>query len=166
MVKMQNLRSEDGFTYLVLLASVAIIGILTTQVTFSWMKVKRADQEAELLFRGKEIMNGIELYYRSAHAGFSMFPKQLEDLVKPPSRPKGRFVRKLYKDPITNDDWVVITDRTGRVKGVRSKSDLEPQKKGNFPEEFKDFAGATRYSDWRFEYDPSTHRRNPLQPKS
>lgn len=43
----------------------------------------------------------------------------------------------------------------GRLKGVHSASDAEPLKKSNFPPEFAQFEGKLRYSDWRFEFDPS-----------
>ncbi|MBI3754824.1 MAG: type II secretion system protein, partial [Deltaproteobacteria bacterium] len=35
-----------------------------------------------------------------------------------------------------------------------SKSDKEPLKKGNFPEEYKAFEGKTKYSEWEFVSKP------------
>jgi type II secretory pathway pseudopilin PulG len=153
-----KLKSKAGFTYLTLMASIVIIGILTTRVTASWTMVRKVDQEAELLFRGREIVRAIESYYRYGHPGMNMFPERLEDLVGHAARPGSRFLRRLYRDPITNGDWEPILEGSGRIVGVRSKSDAEPLKKRNFPKEFKAFEGKTKYSEWHFEYNPAVNR--------
>ena len=156
-----SLQSENGFTFLTILVAVAIVGILTLQVVAPWKTTKKIDQEEELLFRGKAIRDGIESYYKSAHAGFNRFPERLEDLIGSQGITAGHFVRRLYNDPITNGDWELIYDSGGLLKGVHSKSEEEPIKKGNFPKEFQAFEGKTRYSDWLFVYDPSIDKNPP-----
>lgn len=157
------MRGQDGFTYVSLMIAVVIVGILSTQVTTPWKVARRVDQEEELLFRGQAIQRAIEVYYLAAHPGMSMLPERLEDLLGPKDRPGGRFIRKLYRDPITGDDWVPILIN-GRLAGVHSASDAEPLKKHNFPADFSRFEGRTRYSDWRFEFDPN--RPRGFQPRS
>ena len=149
--------SEAGFTYLTVMAAIFIVGILTTQATAPWRTAKKIDREEELLFRGKAIRDGIEAYYKTAHAGISLFPERLEDLVEAKNGPGGRYLRKLYKDPITGGDWELIYSG-GRIRGVHSKSEEEPLKQGNFPKTLKPFENKSRYSDWIFEFDPAAPR--------
>ena len=74
----------------------------------------------------------------------------LKDLLKDPrSLSKVRYLRRLYKDPMSDKDWVVSKDPTGIIS-VASSSDAIPIKQGNFPKEFQAFEGKTKYSDWQF----------------
>ena len=50
-------------------------------------------------------------------------------------------------------------DKSGRITGVRSASDLEPFRKDGFPEEYEKFKGAESYSSWEFVYEPKTQKK-------
>jgi hypothetical protein len=54
---------------------------------------------------------------------------------------------------MTGEDWVIVKDPAGRIKGVSSSSQLEPFKQENFSEANKEFAGKTAYKEWQFVID-------------
>jgi type II secretory pathway pseudopilin PulG len=136
--------------------SIVIIGIGLSVIGPSWKTAKKIEREEELIFRGKEIVDAIAVFYNGS-PGQKAFPARLEDLLKDPRYPTTkRYLRKPYKDPITNSDWMLILDANQRIRGVRSKSEEEPLKKANFSDEFKNFDGKTKYSEWVFEYMPKS----------
>lgn len=147
-------EGKSGFTYLTMIFSIAIIGIGLSIIGTSWKTAKKIEKEQEHLFRGKKIVDAIAAYY-NGFPGQQAFPARLEDLLKDPRYPTiKRYLRKLYKDPITNSDWILILDANQRIRGVKSKSEEEPLKKANFSDEFKGFEGKMKYSEWVFEYSP------------
>lgn len=152
MVKMW--LNQSGTTYLIVMLSIILLGIFMGVASKQWKTMIQRDKEAELFFRGDEIKDAIEAYYKTAHAGLNVYPKNLEDLIKDPSGLNKRYLRRLYKDPMTNGEWEIVKDPKGGIKGVRSRNEKEPLKKANFPEEYKAFEGKISYKDWAFEYIP------------
>jgi type II secretory pathway pseudopilin PulG len=66
----------------------------------SWRYVMQDEREEELIFRGSQIADAIQSY-QSKHGNAP--PPSLEVLVK------GRFLRKLYKDPMARKgEWRLI----------------------------------------------------------
>lgn len=58
-------------------------------------------KEAELIYRGTHLAEGIKRFYGT----YGRFPFELEELIKE----EPRFIRKLYKDPMTKDgDWTLV----------------------------------------------------------
>lgn len=164
------LENRRGFTYIALLAAIVIIGISLGAAGRYWSNVTAREKEEELLFRGEQYVAAIRSYYVSgAHTGVQpRLTPNIEDLLKDTrfNVPK-RHLRRKYKDPITEEDFILLRDRRTRaIVGVRSKSDKEPLKKNGFPvrdipelnEMYRTFEGKTKYSDWRFIFTP------PLQP--
>lgn len=154
-----------GFTFLTVMFSIVLIGTMIGAAARQLTTVAKREKEAELLFRGQAIRRGIELYYRTSRAGFSQYPRSLEDLIKDPGSPGvRRYLRKLYADPITGGEWVLLRDGSGRVKGVRSASEEAPLKVAHFPEALKSFEGKKKYSEWLFEYNPQQVLQNQRVP--
>jgi len=63
------------------------------------------EKETEMVWRGKQYVRGIRLYYQKAHR----FPAEVDDLTKP--KVAGvRFMRQAYKDPMNTVDgsWRLI----------------------------------------------------------
>jgi len=143
--------NSKGFTLVGLAVIIAIMGVVLATVARVHSTIVKRDMEEELLFRGNEIKDAIDAYFKRG----SVYPLNFEELLKDPrgATPR-RYLRKLYKDPITNGEWDIIKDKAGRILGVRSKSDKEPLKKANFPEEYKAFEGKTKYSEWEFVSKP------------
>ena len=147
--------SQAGFTFLAVMFSIVLIGIMIGTAARQLATVAKREKETELLFRGQAIRRGIELYYRTSRAGFSQYPRSLEELIKDPGSPAvRRYLRKIYSDPITGGEWALVRDVSGRVKGVHSTSEEAPLKVAHFPEELKAFEGKKKYSEWVFEYNP------------
>ena len=155
---MNNCRygSESGFTYITVLVVVVIIGIMLAAAGQTWTTITKRDREAELLFRGKQIRDAIERWRKPRPGGPPPHPiVDLKDLLKSPySLQRVRYLRRLYQDPITGKDWVIIRDPVWGIIGVASSSEAEPLKQGGFPDEFADFEGKKKYSDWQFVYRP------------
>ncbi len=62
-----------------------------------------------------------------------MFPAKLDDLLRDPRFPNVvRHLRKLYNDPMTGEDWELVTDPAERIIGVRSSSDVATLQEGRF----------------------------------
>jgi len=47
-----------------------------------------------------------------------------------------------------------VVDSAGRIRGVYSADDGRPFRREGFPPEYKDFAKATSYRDWKFVFEP------------
>lgn len=104
-----------------LLVALAVMMVLMTVAMPVWRTQAQREKETELIFRGEQIARGINLYMRKM--GGANYPPNLDVLVQ------GRFLRKKYKDPMTENDtslpmnqrgeWDVITAASG-VPGTNS----------------------------------------------
>lgn len=152
----QSSSRADGFTYIALLAAIVILGIMLGAAGKYWSNVMLREKEAELLFRGDQYVRAIESYYRTIKPGMQpMLPPTIEELLKDSRSTVKRHLRKKYKDPITGEDFAVIQDPvTKRIIGVKSTSNKEPLKRGNFPKGYETFQGKTKYSEWEFKFTP------------
>ncbi len=177
-MKLQNLKSSNGFTYIAALMLVVIMGIMLGAAAQSWTMRMKREREVELLFRGKQIVDAIARWQNPSGGVISRPSRQLNDLkdllMDPGSVAKIRYLRKdpktSYNDPITGKEWEVIRDNArGGIIGVTSKSEETPLKQKNFLEMFypldpvrdkylitmlKGFEGKTKYKDWRFVWTP------------
>ena len=82
-----------------LLVAMSIMAIMFTVVLPVWKQTAQREKEEELVFRGKQYVHAIGLFQRKfANA----FPPNVDVLVDQ------RFLRKKFKDPITNEDFVPI----------------------------------------------------------
>jgi len=82
-----------------LLVGLSIMAIMFTVVMPVWKQASRREKETELIFRGTQYAHAIGLFQRKfANA----YPPNIDALVEQ------RFLRKKFKDPITNDDFAPI----------------------------------------------------------
>jgi type II secretory pathway pseudopilin PulG len=82
-----------------LLVALSIMAIMFTVVMPVWKQTAQREKEEELIFRGKQYAHAIGLFQKKfANA----YPPNIDTLVEQ------RFLRKKFKDPITNDDFVPI----------------------------------------------------------
>lgn len=128
--------NQNGFTYILALTVVMIMGIMLGLVGQSWKTVKQREQEKELLFRGSQIKEAIENWYNPKYTapgvqGRTRHPlMDLKDLLQDPySLSKMRFLPhhyaaelddanpkcapdcaklKVYQDPMTGKEWTII----------------------------------------------------------
>jgi type II secretory pathway pseudopilin PulG len=82
-----------------LLVALSIMALMFTVVMPVWKQTVRREKEEELVFRGLQYVHAIGLFQRKfANA----YPPNVDVLVEQ------RFLRKKFKDPVTNDDFVPI----------------------------------------------------------
>lgn len=134
---------------------VVIMGLGAGMAGQSWRDAMQRAREAELLWRGQQYQQAIGSYYAVRHGPQQMLPAKLEHLVRDPRFPSVvRHIRKLYNDPMTGEDWELVTDPAERIIGVRSSSDLEPFRKDGFPKPLDKLQGKTSYGEWEFVFVP------------
>lgn len=152
--------SEGGFTYLVVLVAVIVLGILAEAAVTLTSHVAKSEREAELLFRGEAYREAIRRYYEAGGA-VKYYPRKLDDLLTDPRFPERHYLRALYTDPVSRNgkgEWNLLRSPDGGIAGVVSASRDEPRKKAGFPKGLESFEAAQSYADWVFEYRPKVGR--------
>jgi type II secretory pathway pseudopilin PulG len=82
-----------------LLVGLSVMAVLMSMALPVWSQMAKREKEEELIWRGQQYARAVGLFQRKyANA----FPPSIEMLVEQ------RFLRKKYKDPITNDDFQPI----------------------------------------------------------
>jgi type II secretory pathway pseudopilin PulG len=133
---MKIMANQNGFTYILALTIVMIMGIMLGMVGQSWQTIAQREREKELLFRGSQIKEAIENWYHKTYipgggAG-SKTNKPLLDLKelleggqqasKKPYLPHTYATElddnpkcapdcpklKVYQDPMTGKNWNII----------------------------------------------------------
>jgi type II secretory pathway pseudopilin PulG len=163
---MTNLPEEQsGFTYLAVLFAVAIAGVALAAIGINWSQTAQREKERQLLFVGNQFRKAIALYYEKSPGGAKRYPRSLSDLLKDDRQiVTSRYLRMIYTDPMTNKaDWGIELAPDGGVMGVHSLSDAAPIKTANFGYADQAFEGATKYSDWVFDYTPPIITVNQAQ---
>jgi type II secretory pathway pseudopilin PulG len=95
-----RLRGQpNGYAMVVLLISLSIMAIMMTVVMPVWRQTARREKEAELVFRGEQYARAIGLLQRKS---VGALPPSIDFLVEQ------KFLRKKFKDPITNDDFAPV----------------------------------------------------------
>lgn len=82
-----------------LIVALGIMAIMMTVAMPVWKQAAQREKEEELIFRGQQYVHALALFSRKYA---SAAPPNLNVLVEQ------RFLRKKYKDPITNDDFAPI----------------------------------------------------------
>ncbi|WP_305043182.1 hypothetical protein [Geoalkalibacter sp.] len=166
-------RNQRGAMLIVVLVAVVILGIGSAMAGVSWQAASQRAKEQELLWVGQQYLRAIENFYTTDIAGRArqasalgetsqqqrrapgLLPNSIDELLRDPRAAQiVRHLRKAYKDPMTGEDFVLIKDPGGRIRGVRSSSTLTPFKTENFPKGLEKLAGADSYAKWEFAYDP------------
>jgi len=140
-------RSESGFTYIAALVMVVVMGIMLGAIGQSMSVIMKREREKELIFRGLQYRDAIERWSKKG-----MMPLlDLDHLLKDPRSASGdHYLRQLYKDPVTGKEWEILKEPQLGIYGVACTSDVEPFKKGNFPDVIKSFEEKKKYSEWEF----------------
>jgi type II secretory pathway pseudopilin PulG len=94
-----ELQGEQGYLMVALLVALSVMAIMMGAALPAWHTLAQREKEAELIFRGEQYARAIGLWQRRfANAA----PPSIDVLVEQ------RFLRKKYKDPITNDEFQVL----------------------------------------------------------
>jgi type II secretory pathway pseudopilin PulG len=166
---MKNMLNQNGFTFLAALMVVVIMGIMLCLTAQPWKTIMKREREQELLFRGLQYKRAIAAW-NTRHTTSGATPKviplnKLEDLLLDPSSlQKTKYLRQLYKDPMTGKDFTIIRDKGGKgIIGVASTSNDVPIKVS-----FSEYSGLDsfnqkqKYSDWRFVFGNDPVQVPPL----
>jgi type II secretory pathway pseudopilin PulG len=92
-------RGNRGYAMAALLVGMSVMAVLMSALLPVWSHLATREKEEELIFRGKQYARAIGLFQRK-YANTA--PPTIDLLVEQ------RFLRKKYKDPITNDDFQPI----------------------------------------------------------
>ncbi len=150
------MSGEKGFTYPAVLLMIVVISSSLMVVQQQWSTIVKRDNEKELFFRAGQIIGAIESFYTNSPGGNSTYPRSFKVLLKDNRYPAlKRHLRKAYNDPMTKGgEWGIVYDGKGGIKGIFSKSNEEPMKKGGFSKTYKTFENKMKYSEWKFVYEP------------
>ncbi len=150
------MNKQTGFTYLAILFAIAIVGVLLSRTGINTTQANQREKEIELLYKGNQYRQAIALYYERTPGVVKRYPAKLEDLLSDERyNPPQHYLRKLYRDPITNQvQWGQVMAPEGGIMGVHSLSDATPIKITNFDYANLVFEGVTKYSGWVFAYRP------------
>lgn len=98
-------RKQSGYALLLAVFFVTLLMLSTIVAAPSIRTARQREKEEEMIWRGKQYVRGIKLYYRKT----GHFPTSLDDLTKP-KMGSLRFMRQAYKDPMNRDDgtWRLI----------------------------------------------------------
>src|SRR5262245_5226385 len=110
---MNTHRPDAGFSLAALIFFATAVSILLAAAVPVYQMQAKREMEEELIFRGEEYMRAIQKYQRRV----GVFPSSIEQLV---STYQLRFLRRPYKDPITGEDFRLITiSPDGSVSGSK-----------------------------------------------
>ena len=98
-------RGQRGYALLMMMFFLAILVLTMAVATPTVINDQTREKETEMVWRGKQYVRGIRLYYQKMHR----FPIELDDLTKP-KMIGVRFMRQAYKDPMNTVDgsWRMI----------------------------------------------------------
>ena len=123
--KPMHLKKQSGFTYLAILFAIAIAGVVLAETGINWSQAGQREKERELLFVGNQFRQAIALYYERTPGAAKSYPAKLEELLADGRyNPPQHYLRKLYRDPVTNlQKWGLIIAPEGGIMGVHSLSE-------------------------------------------
>ena len=149
-------RASTGITLLAVMVALALmIAVLLGMLTVWWQERAR-EKQAELLWVGAKFREAIGRYYEAAPDAAKRYPERLEDLLEDPRHPgTQRYLRKVYRDPVTNSAaWGTVPAPGGGIMGVYSRSQAAPIRGASKGAAGPMDPGAKHYSDWKFIYGP------------
>lgn len=154
-------RRQAGFTYLWLLAAIAVLAIGMSLVGPMWAEQVQRERETELLRVGVAYARAIEHYYRMQPQGSQQLPHSIDDLLLDPRfAVPVRHLREAYTDPLVpGQPMQLVHGAAGELRGVASDSDATPLMKSSWTDGRHSLPAATpatRYRDWIFLADTSS----------
>jgi hypothetical protein len=98
-------RGEEGYALMLVVFLTTLMLLATIVAAPSVRTERKREQEEEMIWRGKQYVRAIKLFYRKN----GRFPTSLDDLTKP-KMGSLRYLRQAYKDPMNKEDgsWRLI----------------------------------------------------------
>lgn len=105
---------EAGYTLAVVMVFTSVLLVTLSGAVINWQKAMQREREEELIYRGKQFMRAVELWQRKFPG---TYPTTVDALL---STNNTRFLRKKWKDPITNsDEWRLLKmNPDGSISGL------------------------------------------------
>lgn len=149
-------RRQRGVGYLFMLLMVFLLSLGLGKAMDVYSTSMQREREAELALTGGMYRQAIKDYYLSAPSGQHRYPAQLEELLKDSRHlVTRRYLRQLYRDPMTAQAFVPLIAPQGGIWGVASASTKRPIRV-TIPEGVTmKSAQAVQYRNWEFVYDGS-----------
>lgn len=94
-------RSQRGYILLTLMLAVALMAIAAGAIAPTLAFQARREREEELIHRGVQYSRAVRRYFKK----FGRYPTRVEELENTNNM---RFLRRRYKDPITNQDFKLL----------------------------------------------------------
>ena len=96
---LEGQASQRGYAMAAVLIGIALLSVVAMALLPAWRQQGKREKEAELAFRGEQYARAIYLFQRK-NPGIN--PPSIDVLVQ------GKYLRKKFKDPITNEDFVPL----------------------------------------------------------
>lgn len=168
------MANQNGFSYILVLTVVMIMGIMLGLVGQSWKTIKQRELEEEMIFRGDQVAEAV---YQRLMCKNAVLPPKDPNFYWPITSPNGTILDDLVigkdesckgttkkirirasaiLDPITNEKWDIESPvgYSDRFAGVKSKSTEKP-----FKQSFKTIydsellEGKQKYNEWLFTWE-------------
>ena len=119
---------EAGYTLAVVMVFTSVLLVTLSGAVINWQKAMQREREEELIYRGKQFMRAVELWQRKFPG---TYPTTIDALL---STNNARFLRKKWKDPITNsDEWRLLKmNPDGSISGLTVIPGSSPLGSSNF----------------------------------
>jgi type II secretory pathway pseudopilin PulG len=106
----------------------SVLLVTLSGAVINWQKAMQREREEELIYRGKQFMRAVELWQRKFPG---TYPTTIDALL---STNNTRFLRKKWKDPITNsDEWRLLkVNPDGSISGLTVIPGSSPLGPSNF----------------------------------
>jgi type II secretory pathway pseudopilin PulG len=110
-------QGNRGYAMAALLVGLSVMAVLMSALLPVWTTMAKREKEAELVFRGNQYARAIGLFQRK----FANTPPPTVDVLV-----EQRFLRKKYKDPITNDDFQPLYANQAMSRGGGPGGQAQP----------------------------------------
>ncbi len=143
---------QAGFTYVALLAVLALVGIALATVGTRWADRVQREREQELLRVGQLYAQALLAYHRGSPGSDKTWPKDLQELLQDP-RMLGtvRYLRAPYTDPmVPGQPFALVRAADNTIRGVHSTSAATPFRQEPVDLGVVVLAPAQHYADWQF----------------
>ena len=117
-------HGNRGYAMAALLVAMSVMAVLMSALLPVWSHLATREKEEELIFRGKQYARAIGLFQRKFA---NTAPPTIDLLVEQ------RFLRKKYKDPITNDDFQPIYANQAAIRPPGGGCGKLPRPPGMLP---------------------------------
>ena len=123
-------KPQHGFTYLVLLFAIAILGVGLATTGVIWSTESRLAKERELEFIGQQFIRAIGSYYNATPGEVKSYPQTPDDLVQDTRFLfTKRHLREIYINPFTKKpDWQYVKAESGGIAGIEVQLSQGKQK--------------------------------------